>query len=577
MFENDDQPLLYSKARRPDTAISAAEAILLSEGASSAFRRRPTPVLTTPPSDPRQPLQPPPALRTSFASPPSAGSFAPAQHFYGPAGGDHYPSSSRRRKKKKRASVLSEWPLPEPDTMQNEKSVERVDLSKGASWGCVVATISIMMAAVALFSLHDSAVAWASLAVFWAYSGVVMMLLVPRRKAFDCELLLLVWTTWLAYGELLRDSEWVFSGGSAILPTLAILTLVAASYSKRVEQDTRMLSAVVFAFFFLLLFPQRGALSFLISTGFIVLHTFLFAIVFLAQDYVIIRRYGGQPTLRERAYLFHVSLKIIRSVWVLLVQRLALLLLIVQLIYFVRTVMRIERTGVGRKKVEPILPVSSSSGGVAFNMPNSFAVPPSFSSGASVPLASHRPPPPFQQQQQQQQQQHQQPPQPQPYQQFPVQQQPPNQFTQTARTLPLQQPTAYAAEPASELVGVSLVDNNESRLGSSSTSNSTGFASTSAPLAGAFRGRPLPRSAPSAASVLRSVTSAGSPFLANPAGPQRWNTNPVQHLMNTGYLQAASTTASATDQPVFGSSSSTTVAAADSLGNAAQRPPAVQQ
>lgn len=433
--------------------------------------------------------------------------------------------------------------------------MQRVDMSELSAWGCVVATVAIMVCAVLIFSMRDIAVAWASLAVFSGYAGVVLLLLVPRPKSFDCEMLLLVWTTWLAYGELLHDSEWVFSGSASVLPTFAVLLLVLASYSRRVEHNTRLLSLLVFTFFFLLLFPQRGALSFLIGSGFILLHTFLFVVVFLAQDYVIVRTYGGQPAMKDQAYLFHISLKIVRSVWVLLVHRLALLLVIVQLVYFVRTVMRIERTGIGRKKVEPILPVLNNNNNIiapqpptpsSFRAASSTYAPPSRSSGypppsaaaaaASAPnrssvvsLPSHHPAPPPQQHRHQP---------------------PPSQPFSPPRRQPHPPPPSqmrYGSESSNNFVNVPL--------------------GTKDPVQQPFQQQkqqqhqpPLPpvqtRAAPSAASVLRSTTTAttttGGPFLPRSPAPgggggssggrgasTPWDLNRVHRLIDAGYLQAA--------------------------------------
>ena len=73
------------------------------------------------------------------------------------------------------------------------------------------------------------------------------------------------------------------------------------------------------------------------------LHTIVFVILFIVQDYEIVLRHGGHPIFdthnrvlpitvsdigRNRSdqyYLYFISLKIIRTVWVLLVNRLLLL------------------------------------------------------------------------------------------------------------------------------------------------------------------------------------------------------------------------------------------------------------
>ena len=257
--------------------------------------------------------------------------------------------------------------------VNDEFGIHRVDLTSGTAWSCVAATMLFIACSVIIFSMRNKAVAFASLSLFVAYAGVVILLFVPRPKSFDCELMLIIWATWVAYGTLLKDTEWVFSGALSIIPTLAVLAIVFITYLPAVEKNRNFTSIIIFLFFFLLLFPQKEGLSFLMSVGSILLHTFVFVILFLVQDYEIVYRYGGHPIFntRNRAlpttlhdiganqsdqyYLYFISLKIIRTVWVLLVNRLSLLIVIPQIIYLGRSIYFIHMKGDGRSKAPPIV------------------------------------------------------------------------------------------------------------------------------------------------------------------------------------------------------------------------------
>jgi hypothetical protein len=223
----------------------------------------------------------------------------------------------------------------EGDIMNSKaKRTIAVDVSMVTTWLPVMAAIMILICCLILYSLRSSAFFWAFVSIFFASISIILASFLPSKVAsFNVNTMMCIWLSWISYGTLIKDSEFILSEQKGFIPSFVIVAVVAATYIQGIAGEKKFILFGAIICLATLLFPHKGNNSFFLDDSIIILHTLIYVVIYLFQEYVLIKKHKGIQVLEdEEEIVYHTAVKIIQSGWVLFVYRYILLFLFVQLL-----------------------------------------------------------------------------------------------------------------------------------------------------------------------------------------------------------------------------------------------------
>lgn len=141
-----------------------------------------------------------------------------------------------------------------------------------------------------------------------------------------------IWLAWIAYGAIFKDVIHLLSDSLGIVQSIIIVILVMLSYTTNIQSNQKIVYFMTVIFMLLLFVPHRDTVSHFLENFILCVKTFVFFFIYVITDITFMLRQFKNINGNTYNKLDRLILTIIRSIWVLMVNKFILVAALLQIV-----------------------------------------------------------------------------------------------------------------------------------------------------------------------------------------------------------------------------------------------------